>query len=248
MSLTTFLKEKKNYTSSNLGEEVEIKLYGHFGYILLFFPTISDNPDEPETLQIIESLQPFLEKGKFRVVTVPGITYKSWFDESKTYEERSKKHYDYNNFLLEEVVPSIFSFCGGPVPIMTCGAANGAFQAANTYFRRPDLFHGTIALSGTFNIEHYSKNYFDSNCYFNSPIHYLPNLNDSYWLSFLQSKNHVYIMSGSGQGEFPENSRHLSDILNSKNIPNFLDIWGPEWDHNVETWKVMLNFLFSTKL
>lgn len=248
MSSNSVFANKKNFFSSNLEEEVELQYFGHYGYSLLLFPTITDNQNEKETQELIASLEPFIQKGTFRIFSIPGITYKSWFDEEKTLEERSKAHYDYNNFILEEVVSAIFTQCGGPIPIITCGAANGAFHAANTYFRRPDLFYGTIALSGTFNIEHYTKGYFDSNCYFNSPIHYLPNLNDSYWLSFLQSKNHVYLMSGSGEGEFPENSKHLSDILNSKNIPNYLDIWGQEWGHNVETWKAMLNHLFSVKL
>jgi len=248
MSSNLVIKDKKLFKSTNLGYEIEIRVYGHYGFALLLFPSITDSQDEPETIELIASLQPFFEKGKFRVISIPGITYQSWFNEQKTLEERSKTQYDYNNFILEEVVPSIFTFCGGPVPIITCGAANGAFQAANTYFRRPDLFYGTIALSGTYNIEHYSKGYFDSNCYFNSPIHYLPNLNDSYWLSFLQSKNHVYLMSGSGEGEFPYNSQHLSDILNSKNIPNYLDIWGTEWGHNIETWQEMLHHLFTVKL
>ena len=153
-----------------------------------------------------------------------------------------------NIIIIQEVLPAIFGICGGPVPIIACGAALGAYHAANHYFRRPDIFHGLIAMSGTYNIEHFSKEYFDENCYFNSPIHYLPNLNDEYWLSFLKNKHHVYLLSGKGEKEHPENLTHISEILTAKNIPFNSDFWGEEWGHNPNTWAAMMLSLLETKL
>ena len=50
-------------------------------------------------------------------------------------------------------------------------------------------------------LDNVPKDFFDDNCYFNSPVHYLPNLSDEYWLSFLRSKHHVYLMTGTGENE-----------------------------------------------
>jgi esterase/lipase superfamily enzyme len=241
-------KESHKVYSTNLKEEVEITLHGHFGFTILLFPTYTDSPNENETEGLIDSVSHFIKKGKCKVFTVNGGMIRSWFNENLSPLERSKELFNYNNFLIDELVPIIFGTTGGPSPIITAGANLGAFTAANTYFRRPDLFYGTIALSGTFNMQHYSKEYFDENCYYNSPIHYLPNLNESYWLSYLQSKHHVYLMSGSGDNEFPQNSVILSDVLNNKGIPHHLDIWGPEYGHNFDTWKLMLNHILETKL
>jgi len=244
------MMDKKIYKikSKALGNPMEIISYGHYGSSLLLFPSITDSPYENETEGLIDALTDFLEKGKLRIFSVGAVNFDSWLNETIPYEKRSEIHRKYNKFIQDEVVPLIFSLTDGPSPIITTGAAIGAFHAANSYFRRPDLFYGTIAMSGTFNIEHYSKGYFDSNCYFNSPIHYLSNLEHPYWLSSLQSKHHVYILTGSGKDEYPHNSIHLSEILNSKGIRHHLDIWNQGYHHCFNTWKMMLRHLLDTKL
>ena len=146
------------------------------------------------------------------------------------------------------MLPFILKDCGGAVPIVTCGASRGAFHAVNTYFRRPDIFLGTIAMSGSYNLENYSGGIHDDNCYYNSPVHYLPNLNDNYWMSFLLSRHHVYIVSGEGANENPDETRTLRDILNSKGIPNHTDTWSSKYDHNWESWKEMLNHFVGQRL
>lgn len=234
--------------SENLGKDVEIAVYGHFGSTLLLFSSFEDDSFENERSGIIESIAPFIKKGKIKVYSVPTANKEIWLANDLLPQERSQKHFNYNNFVLEEVLPLIYDTCGTVVPIITAGAAHGAYQAVNTYFRRPDLFLGTIGMSGNYNIGHLSNGYFDDNCYYNSPVHYLPNLHDNYWLTFLKSRHHVYLLSGKGENENPAESIHLSGILSQKGIPHQLDIWGEEWSHNVETWKAMLAQYVNAKL
>ena len=242
------ITERHTILSSNLDQTMEIGVYGHFGFSILLFPTITDDPYENETYGMISALSKYITKGKLRVFSVGNVNFQTWLDPFKSNEERSHRHYQYNSFIVEEIVPFIFGHCGGPVPIITCGAAIGAYHAVNTYFRRPDIFYGTIGMSGTYNIEHYTQGFYDSNCYFNSPIHYLPNLTDPYWLSFLQSKHHVYLLTGRGNEEFPENTINLSEVLNNKEISNHLEVWSPEWDHSFNTWNAMLQHILETRL
>jgi len=242
------IKETHTIKSDALGQKMDIAVYGHFGFALLLFPSISDSPFENEDAGMIDALEEQIEKGKMRIFSIGSVNFQSWLNDEIKPEKRSERHLQYNNFLLSEAVPFIFTKADGPTPIITTGAAIGAYHAANTYFRRPDLFYGTIAMSGTYNIEHFTKGYFDSNCYFNSPVHYLPNMTDPYWLSFLQSKHHVYLLSGSGQNEYPDNSRHLSSILSEKGINHSLDIWGDDCDHSYVTWTKMLKHMMETKL
>ncbi len=234
--------------SQHLQKQVEIPIYGHYGFVLLMFPALSDSPYIYEENNTIERLKDFLNKGKCRIFAVPSINETTWFTDTISNEEKSKRFLDYNNFIAEELVPQIFAKCNGPVPIITCGASIGGLIAINSYFRRPDCFYGTIALSGFFNLEFITNYYFDDNCYYNSPIHYLPNLNDSYWLSFLMSKHHVYLLTGSGENEFPHNTEHLAGILREKDIKHHTEIWGPEYGHNFHTWNDMLFYLLNTKL
>lgn len=240
-------KDKITWYSPNLGEDANVLAYGNSGFAILLFPAMTDNADECESNGLIDSISRYIDMGKCKVFAVPGVNFQSWLNPSLTPQEKSRRHLQYNTFIIEEVVPFIFGDCGSPVPIVTCGAAIGAYHAANSFFRRPDVFYGTIAMSGTYNIEHFTGGYYDDNCYFNSPVHYLPNLNDKYWLSFLLSKHHVYILSGQGHEEHPQNAHHLAGVLNSKSIPHCVEIWGPEWGHNWDTWKIMLPHIIDMK-
>lgn len=236
------------WNSPNLNKDMEIAVYGQYGVALLLFPTNTDNYLENEENGLIESIAPQIEKGRCRVYSVGAVNFESWLNRDIPHSQRSERHFQYNNYIIEEVFPFIFDNCGSPVPVMTCGASIGGYHAANNYFRRPDLFFGLIAMSATFNIEHFSDGHFDENCYFNSPQHYLPLLNDPYWLSFLKSRKHVYILSGSGDGEYPVNSIIIEDILKQKEIPCVVDLWDARWNHDFTTWKAMLSQYVNTKL
>ena len=99
--------------------------------------------------------------------------------------DRAIRNQQYNKYVAEEVVPFIKTHCKGKVSIVTAGASLGAFHSPNTFFRRPDLFAGVIAMSGSYDIKAYSDGYYDDNCYFNSPVDYLPNLTDKKILSLV---------------------------------------------------------------
>lgn len=237
-------KETISWDSKKLGRKMELAVYGHYGISILLFPATTDSCLENEENGMIQAIQPLLESGRFKVFSLGAMNFESWLTkDEKTNEEKSEMHKKYNQYIIEEVLPFIFGECGCEVPIITAGAAIGAYHAANTFFRRPDIFLGTIAMSGTFDITHYTNGFLDEkdNCYFNSPIHFLPKLKDNYWLSFLKSRKHIYLLSGKGENEYPENSEKLAGILSDKQIKHTLDIWGEECGHNYSTWNLMLN-------
>lgn len=235
--------------SVHLSKEMNVTVYGHFGIALLFFPSNENNNLQPERDGTIAALEPLINKGKIKVYTTDTIYNELWWNSVITEQHnRSKRHYEFNEYLLDELLPFIFDDCGSPLPILTAGADIGAFNAANTYFRRPDLFAGTIALSGNYNLQDFTNGYFDENCYFNSPVHYLPNLNDTYWMSHLLSRKHVYLLSGRGQMENPGATLHLSGILNSKGITNYTEIRDNNCCRNSESWNKIFADLINSKL
>jgi esterase/lipase superfamily enzyme len=147
----------------------------------------------------------------------------------------------YDRYITDEVLPLIRKDCGaGENRPITTGASLGAFLAANEYFKHPDLFRGVIAMSGSYDVRAYLKGHYDDNVYFNNPVDYLSNLNDDYYLPILQRADKILIMSGQGNYEAPDRSQTLSDILNSKGIPNTLDLWGYDVDHDWPWWRKML--------
>ncbi len=134
-----------------------------------------------------------------------------------------------------------------PLVVITTGASLGALHAANMFFRRPDLFAGTIAMSGVYDLTTYTKGYYDEDVYFNSPCHYLPNLSDEDTLNRLKGSGHLHILAGSGDYEDPDASRRLAGILASKGIGFDLDIWGHDIRHDWPTWRMMLPYVIDKK-
>lgn len=240
--------KKDILVSSNLEREMSINVYGHYGISVLMFSAFTDSSSEYEENGLINTLEPMIKMGKCKLFCISGLDSEMWFSNDKDPKEKSHLHFKYNHFIEDEVVPYIYGQCGGPLPIITAGASKGAYHAANTFFRRPDIFMGTIAISGYYDLSILSGNYFDDNCYYNSPIHYLPNLSDTYWLSLLYSRRHIYISSGSGSGEHPHHSEQIAGILNGKGIRHHFELRGSDYAHDYASWGEFLKYFIEERL
>ncbi len=236
-----------SWWSPNLNKNMEIVAYGHYGTALLLFPSAAADYLEYERFHLIESIAPYIESGKFKVYSINSINSESWLNDQMHPRDKAIRHQQFNQYVVEEVVPHIYRDCDGEVPIITSGVSLGALHAANNFFRRPDVFAGTIAMSGIYDLKAYSKGYYDEDCYFNSPIDYLPNLEDEYWLNLLRSKHHIYFLSGRGAYEDPTASVEIGRILSAKGIPHEVDLWGYEWGHDWPTWRAMLPYALDVK-
>jgi esterase/lipase superfamily enzyme len=240
-------REIHRWYSPHLNKGMEIALYGHYGFALLMFPTAAADYLEYERFGLIDAIAPFINAGTVKVFSVNSINNESWLNDHIPPPDRAVRHQQYNQYIVEEVVPFIRTMTSTETPIITTGASFGALHAANMLFRRPDVFEGTIAMSGTYDLKSYTKGYYDDNCYFNSPVDYLPNLTDEYYLSRLRSKRHIYILTGQGAWEAPERSVQLGKILEAKGIPHVVDLWGHDVAHDWPTWKKMLPHVLGTR-
>lgn len=235
--------------SPALNKDMEIAIYGSSGtYALLMFPTAAADFLEYERFYLIDSLIPYIENGRIRAFSVNSINNESWLNDNISPEWKSERHKQFNDYIANEVVPFIKSTCGEGVQIITTGASFGALHAANTFFRRPDLFAGTIAMSGSYDLKDYAKGYYDDNVYYNSPVDYLSNLSDESVLSQIKNRKHIYITTGQGSYENPQASINLSNVLNTKGIVHQLDLWGHDIPHDWPSWRKMLPYFVETKL
>ncbi len=222
-------------------------MYGHFGFGLLLLPTAAADYLEYERFLLIKVLEPLIEAGKVKVFSINSINSEAWLNNRMHPRHKAIRHQQFNAYVENEVVPFIKTHTSPDTQIITTGASLGALHAANLYFRRPDLFDGTIAMSGVYDLTTYTKGYYDEDVYFNSPCHYIPNLNDDYFLPKLQRANHIHILSGSGDYEDPDASRKLSELLSARGIPHELDIWGWDMKHDWPTWRAMLPHYIETR-
>lgn len=235
--------------SQSLNREMKINVYGHYGLSILFFPATTSKSDEIEEAGLIDAIEPFIRIGKCKIFCISTVEDELWVKNKQSEPIHiSHQHFNFNKYIEEDCVPYIYGQCGGPVPILTAGASIGAYHSANTFFRRPDIFLGTIAISGKYDITEYTGEYFDDNCYYNSPVHYLPNLNDNYWITFLHSRRHIYLASGSGEGEFPEKTKILDDILTDKGFRHRNELWGVDYGHNYKSWIEIFKYFIEKRI
>src|SRR5436853_1219671 len=233
--------------SPSLNRQMEIVTYGHFGFPLLLFPTAAADFLEYERFQLIDAMRDVIEAGKVKVFSINSINRAAWLNKQVHPRDKGIRQDAYNEYIAREVVPYIWNSCRGRVGIITAGASLGAFHCANQLFRRPDLFDGMIAMSGSYDIRgYYDGDYYDDNVYFNNPVDYVPNL-EGHDLWLLQQKRHIHIVTGQGDYENPDASRRLAGILYNKGIPFELNLWGYDMPHDWPTWRAMLRYYLSEK-
>ena len=240
-------REVTSWLSQTLNKDMPVAVYGDYGFALLLVPTAAADYLEYERFQLIDSLAPVINSGKVKVFSVNSINNESWLNENMAGEHKGIRHNQFNNYIFNEVIPFIKNNTSDETPIFTCGASFGALHSMNLFLKRPDLINGVIAMSGVYDLVEYSKGFFDDQVYFNSPQHYVPNLQDEWYLSQIKNSHHIHLLSGSGDYEDPEASRKFSQVLSNKHIRHTLDIWGKEWKHDWPTWRAMLPYYLENK-
>lgn len=233
--------------SSSLNTHMNISVYGHYGFALLLLPTAAADYLEYERFHLIHSISHLINAGTCKVFSINSINNESWLNQHMHPRDKSIRHNHFNDYVFREVVPFIKSKTSDETPVILAGASFGALHSVNLFLRRPDLFSGVIGMSGDYNLQSYTKGYYDEDVYFNNPMAYLPNLNDEYILSQIRKSNNIHIISGSGSYENPHASRQLSEVLRAKNINHELAIWGQDMPHDWSTWHRVLPYYLENR-
>lgn len=241
-------KEIFNWYSPALGKDMPIVSYGHYGFSLLLVPTAAADYLEYERFQLIDAIKPWIESGKVRVFSINSINTESWLNNEMAGEHKAIRHNQFNEYIFNEVVPYIKNKTSWETPIYVSGASFGALHSMNLFLKRPDLISGAIAMSGVYDLMEYSKGHYDEQVYYNSPMHYMPNLSDHGILEQIRRSPHIHIVTGSGAYEDPSSSGKFAKILYDKGINYNLDIWGEEWPHDWNTWRAMMPVYLEHKL
>jgi esterase/lipase superfamily enzyme len=240
-------KELNGWYSPSLDKDMPIVTYGDFGFALLLIPTAAADYLEYERFQLIDYLAQYIESGKVKVFSVNSINNESWLNNNMEGAHKAIRHNQFNQYIFNEVIPFIKSNTSAETPVITCGASFGALHSMNLFLKRPDIINGVIAMSGVYDLTEYSKGYWDDQVYFNSPLHYVPNLTDDWYLNNIRRSNHIHILSGSGSYEDPEASRRFAGVLYDKGINYELDIWGSDMTHDWPTWRAMLPYYIESR-
>lgn len=239
--------EYHRWWSPSLGQDMELKVYGHYGKPVLVFPAQSGRFFDYENFGMVEAVRGSIDGGKVKLFTVDSVDAQSWANWDTHPADRARRHEDYDRYIVQEVAPLIRQNCGDyGGKFFTTGCSMGAYHAANFFFRHPDVFDGTIALSGLYQLRMFVGDYMDDLVYFNSPLSYLPNLNDPWYLDqYRQSEIIVCCGQGAWEDAMLEDTRRLGSILEAIGVPAWIDIWGSDVNHDWPWWRKMMPYFLD---
>lgn len=227
--------------SRELNRDMELLVFGHAGVPLLVFPTSMGKFYEYEDRGMIGKLGHKIERGERQVFCLDAVDTESWYNKGVHPRVRVARHMQYERYLLYELLPYIRS--RNPAgQIAVTGCSFGGYHALNFSLKHPDVVSHCVSMSGAFDVHQFLDGYYDDDCYFNCPPDFLPNMNDDWFLSRYRRMK-IVLATGEWDMCMDQNIK-MSNIMNAKGIPNWLDIWGDRTFHDWPWWLRMAEKYF----
>jgi esterase/lipase superfamily enzyme len=213
--------------------------FGHYGKPLLLFPTGGGDYLEHERFLMIKALSPLIDAGRIKVYLVGNINREGWIDPKAHGGHKSWLQARFDDYLVNEVLPFVRRHCGGsPRKFAAAGMSLGAYNAVNVACKHPSWFDLVVTMSGTFDLKRWMGDHWDENYYFNHPHDYLPGLEGE---ALDELRRAFFLLAvGLGRTDNPRNSLRFGRLLTSKGIPNRVEVWGEDANHDWPTWRTML--------
>jgi esterase/lipase superfamily enzyme len=228
----------ERWRSRHLEQDVTVAKWGEFGTPVLVFPTAGGDAQEVERFQMIDALGGLLAAGRIKVYSVDSVSGRSWLDQDDPRHSMWLQS-QFDRFIVDEVVPAIRADCSSvDIEVISAGASIGAFWALEVLCRHPEVFRTAVCMSGSYDLTDRLHGHWNDDFYFSSPLDFLPGL-EGWDLDRLRQR-FVVLACGSGRWENVDESWRMADVLGAKGIPNRVDQWGTEWDHDWPTWREML--------
>jgi esterase/lipase superfamily enzyme len=218
--------------------------WGHWGRPVMLFPTAGGDAEEVERMGLIGAVWPLIEAGRIKVYSCDSIAGRALAERWGSVEHRCWLVNGFQELVAHEVVPLIHTDAGGhEEAIIAAGASIGAFNAVAVACRYPWLFGAAIGMSGSYDLESLMQFRGNGDFYFASPLQFLPGLDGPALERLRQS--FILLAYGEGRWENPGEAWRMADLLGAKGVPNRVDVWGREWDHDWPTWRRMLPVYLS---
>ena len=242
--------EEHQWFSPSLRRDMAFKVYGHWGAPVLVFPSSLGRYYDYEGMGMIDAITEFIDGGVIKLFCVDSVDAESWYNFAAPPAERNARHEAYDAYIVKEMVPFIRHHCNQPeVRVMANGCSMGAYHAMNVFLKHPDLFSGTIALSGLYRLDHLEFGLSPADIpavYFNSPLNYLPGLVHQWFLEWYRRSDIVACVGqGAWENEALEDTRQLDRLFHDKRIPAWVDFWGQDVDHDWPWWHQQMYYFLD---
>ena len=183
-----------------------------------------------------------IDRGELQVICVDSVDQESWYNHGAQPADRLHRQNAFDAYLVLELAPFVRDRTSWP-QIGTTGCSFGGYHAINFALRHPDIATYAVSMSGAFEIpKRFLNGYYDQNAYLHSPLDYLPNLNDAWFLERFRHNYYVLVV-GNQDSLFDQNVK-LAHELGTKHIPHILDVW-EGFGHDWTWWRQMVAKFFS---
>ena len=231
------------WRSPALQRDMELLVFGEAGQRLLVFPTRKQRFFEYEDHGMIHSLRHRIAAGEVQVICVDSIDGESLYCFDIPPEERLKRHFQYERYIIEEVVP----FTENPnhwTALIAHGCSFGAFHAVSMVSRHPHLFHRALAFSGRYDLTLQAGDFHSLFHGFYSeelksimPSHFIPEIKDRKLLRALRAIPFTFVVGE--EDPFLANNIETAEALGAKKIPYSIKIWCDN-AHRFRHWRQMI--------
>lgn len=233
--------------SGHLNRQMPFNRYGYAGMPIVVFPSSGGSHNEYADFGMIDAAREYIDQGKVQFFTLSSMDSESWLSTDRNAYYKALTHDAYDRYVIHEAVPAIKHLAHWNGPMMTTGCSMGAFHAVNFLLQHPDVFQGTIALSGIYDVEMFvgdAKH--DPVVYLNSPADYLWDLNDPWFLDRIREAQ-IIICTGHGAWEQDglPSFYHLRDAFAAKQLPAWFDEWGTDVAHDWNWWRIQLPYFLG---
>jgi esterase/lipase superfamily enzyme len=227
-----------SWYSPALRREMPVARWGERGKPVLLFPTAGGDQHEVERFGLVGAVEELVERGRIRVYSIPSLGRESWMSLDIPHGQKAWVQVCYDRFLADELLPFL-RWDAGAERVITVGASLGAYQSVNVAAKHPDQVWLSIAMSGLYDFDRFMDGYVDDNYYYNQPLRFVPNLAEGEQLRRLR-ESFFLVACGQGPFEVPSEAVRLGETLGARGIPNYVEMWGYDADHDWRTWRAML--------
>jgi esterase/lipase superfamily enzyme len=213
---------------------MELLVFGHGGAPYLVFPSSMGSFHEYEDTGVVGALAGKLEHGHLQLICVSTVDSESWYSDHAHPRQRVERALQYEQYLLNEVVPLVRQRTGAPLG--TTGCSFGAYHALLYALRHPTVFRQCVVMGGAYDIKRFLHGYYDEDCYFLNPVDFLPNMHDAWQLDRLRENK--WVLATGDRDICLGHNQHMAGLLHSKGIPAHLHVWNDS-EHDWPEWRGM---------
>ncbi len=231
-------RQYHKWYAERLGRTMELLVFGHDGLPAIVFPTSQGRFFEFEDRGMVDAVRDKLDAGRLQLFCVDSVDSESWYNRDVPPRWRIARHLQYEQYIMEEVVPLVRQLNGRP-QLASVGCSFGGYHAANIAFRHPDKFTGFLSMGGAFDLQQlgFLNGYHDNDVYMSQPMQYLPNMHDPWYLD--RYRRNTYVLATGVHDQCWNDNERLARILRDKGVPVRLDVWGDNTGHDWPWWQRM---------